>query len=169
MAVPDGQFRELDITAVEPSDRTTEGSVVDNVSNLSDLGEANNTSGASQLGPFCYIYRITNMQGNSTVDNIKFGITSDGELSSNVKVYIDITSEWTQNKSLNDVITGSPGLISEGIPSVANLTKIDGGAISGVNHADTSQYIYVVVEIPRSEEVGDSKSLYFGVKADYNV
>ncbi len=172
MAAPLYEFRAYDITGTEPSNRTSEGDEVDTSSVLA-LGTANVTSGKKQLGPFCVCFRITNMSGYAAVNGMKFGITANGALNNNAKFYLDITSTWTQNKTKSQVTSGTPGKIANGIPSVANLTKIDSGNIAGINHANTSQYIYMVVEVASDEKVGTDKgdtdgTLAFTNQFDYS-
>ncbi len=169
MAVPTVQFRQLDITGTEPANRTTSGAVVSAAVNL-DLGEANITNGVATLGPFCVIYRCSNLQGNAKIENMKFALTANSALNDNAVFYCDITSTWTQNKSAAQVAAGTPGPCPSGYPSTANLTKIDGGDIDGLAHAHTSQYIYFTVQVAADELVGEDKggsSLSFGVRADY--
>lgn len=171
MAIPTTEFRQLDITGTEPGNRTTSGAVVSDSVDL-DLGEANITSSVAVLGPFCLIYRSSNLQGNSKIENMKFAVIANSALNSNAKFYCDITSTWTQNKTADQVVAGSPGECLEGYPATANLAKNGGGDIDGIAHAHTSQYIYVVVQVPADENVGEEKggddaTLAFGVRGDY--
>jgi len=171
MGIPTMEFRQLDITGSEPADRTTSGAVVSAAVSL-DLGSANITSGLVNLGPFCIILRCSNLQGNAKVENMKFAVIGNSALNTSAKYYADITNTWTQNKTVNNVIAGTPGVCPAVYPSAENLTKIDGGDIDGLAHAHTSQYIYLVVQIAASEVVGLSKggalgTLKFGVRSDY--
>lgn len=171
MSVPTTEFRQLDITGTEPANRVTSGAVVSASVDL-DLGTANITSGVVTLGPFCVIYRCSNLQGNAKIENMKAAVSAVSALNSNAIVYMDITNTWTQNKTVAQVLAGTPGEAPTSYPSTANLTNIDGGDIEGIAHADTSQYIYIVVQIAADESVGEDKggsagTLSIGVRADY--
>ena len=90
LIVPTVEFRELDITETEPADRTIAGSVVSQ-SNPLDFGTANNTAGSVNVGPKCIIFRCSNLQGNSTISNMKFWLSSNSDFSGNNLYYCDIT------------------------------------------------------------------------------
>ena len=166
MGVPAAQFRRLDISESEPSDRTTAGVEV-STDNVLDMGSANNSSGPVQLGPYCLIYRITDLNGNTKVDDLKFAVTNRSSLSSGNKFYLRISDTWIQNISFEEVAAGPPGLCEDGFSSQSNLQKISGGPIEGTGHADTSQYIYLAVQVPENEPVGEKESIKLGVKGNY--
>ncbi len=152
LTIPTVEFRSLDITETEPADRTTAGSVVSQ-SNPLDFGTANNTAGAVNAGPKCIIFRCSNLQGKTTISNIKFWLSSNSDFVGNNLFYSDITDTWTQNKTVGQVSGGAPGLCPASVPS-ANVTKISGGDITGTAHADTSQYIYLAMNIGSDEVIG---------------
>ncbi len=173
MGVPTGEFRSFDITGAEPSNRTTEGTVV-SPSSLLDFGTVNNTSGPVMSGPFCLIFRISEMGGNSSVQEIAFALIGNSALDGDNEFYLDITDTWTQNKTVENVAAGNPGVCPQGFPASVNLQKMNGGIISGTDHSNTSQYIYVAARIAQNESVGTGKGgtgggFRFGVKASYNV
>ncbi|MFC1562996.1 hypothetical protein ACFL4Z_02995 [candidate division KSB1 bacterium] len=152
LTIPTVEFRALDITETEPSDRTTAGSVVSQSSPL-DFGTANNTAGAVNVGPKCIIFRCSNLQGNTTISNMKFWLSSNFDFVGNNLFYCDINNTWTQNKTVGQVSGGTPGLCPTSTPS-ANVTKIGGGDITGIGHADTSQYLYLAMNIRSDEIIG---------------
>jgi len=152
LTVPTVEFRSLDITGTEPANRTTAGSVV-NQSNPLDFGTANNTAGAVNVGPKCIIFRCSNLQGNTTISNMRFWLSSNSDFVGSNSFYCDITDTWTQNKTVGQVSGGTPGICPASIPS-ANVTKIGGGDITGIAHADTSQYIYLALSIGSDEVIG---------------
>ncbi len=156
MGVPIGEFRSFDITGAEPADRTTEGVVV-SASSLLDLGTVNNTSGSELIGPFCLIYRISDMAGNSSVYDIAFALIGNSALDGTNEYYLDITNTWTQNKTSEQVAAGNPGICPQSFPSSPNLQKKGGGDIAGTDHANTSQYIYIAFKIGQNESVGTDK------------
>ena len=172
MPDPITQFRVFDITGAEPTDRATQGTAIDNLTSFLDFLIANITSGNSQVGPLCIVYRSSNLNGNTEINNMKFGITANSALNNNAKYYCDITNDWTVNKTIENVINGSPGVCPSGFPSSENLFKNGGGVIAGIDHANTSQYIYLVIDVDSNDAVGEDKggaegSLSYGVQADY--
>jgi len=152
MGVPTGEFRTLDTTLVEPADRTTAGTVVDGANPL-DFGTVNNTSGYIQAGPKALWWRCTNLAGNSTISNMKFWMSQNSDLVGTNEYYCDITSVWTQNKTVSQTASGAPGILPSSLPS-NNITRINGGSIGGTGHADTSQYIYLALSIGPDETIG---------------
>nr|BDD44110.1 hypothetical protein 3 [bacterium] len=152
LIIPSVEFRSLDITDTEPADRTTAGSVVSQNSPL-NFGTANNTADAAAVGPKCVIFRCTDLQGNTTINNMKFWLSSNADFSGSNSYYCDITNTWTQNKTVGQTSSGVPGNCPVGIPS-ANLTKINGGDITGTANNDTSQYIYLAMSIGTDEVLG---------------
>jgi len=172
MGVPVAEFRRLNISESEPADRTTAGEVV-STENLLELGNANNSSGSVQLGPFCLIFRVNDMNGNTKVEDMEFAITAISDLEADNKFYVKITDTWVQNITFEEVAAGPPGILKKGFTSESNLQKIGGGPIEGTDHNNTSQYIYIAVLISENEPVGENKgengTLKFGVKANYYV
>jgi len=170
LTVPTVEFRELDITDTEPADRTTSGSVVSSSSPL-DFGTVNNTSASATAGPKCVIFRCSNLQGNTTISNMKFWLSANSDFEGTNEYYCDITDTWTQNKTVGQTSGGTPGICPTSVPS-ANVTKIDGGDITGITHAQTSQYIYFALSIGTDELIGTKGgaggAFGFSLKFDYS-
>ncbi len=152
LTIPTVEFRSLGITDTEPSDRTTAGTVVSQ-NNPLDFGTANNTAEAASVGPKCVIFRCSNLQGNTTISNMRFWLNSNSDFVGNNSYYCDITNTWTQNKTVGQVSGGVPGICPTSISS-ANVTKINGGDITGITHDQTSQYIYLALSIGTDEVIG---------------
>ena len=171
MGIPVTEFRAFDITGTEPTDRTTEGEIIDDISAFLDLGIANISAGSKSTGVFCFIYRCSDLNGSSKISNMKFGLTGNSALNTAAKIYCDITDTWTQNKTAAQVQAGTPGLLSKNLPASANIEINGSGDIEGVDHADTSQYIYLVITVASNESIGTKGgadgSLKFTVQADY--
>jgi len=152
LIVPTVEFRSLDIAQTEPTDRTTAGTVVSQTNPL-DFGTANNTADAVEVGPKCVIFRCSNLQGNTTISNMRFWLSSNVDFVGTNYYYCDITNAWTQNKSVGQVSGGVPGICPTSI-STSNLTKINGGDITGTTHSQTSQYIYLALSLGIDEVIG---------------
>ena len=152
MAIPAVEFRSLDITETEPANRTTAGSSVGQDVPL-DFGTVNNTAGIAQAGPVCLIFRCTNLQGNALLSNLRFWLSNNASFSGVNRFFCAVTDTWTQNKTVSEVAAGTPGIIPESVPA-ANVARIGGGDIAGTGHADTSQYIYLALEIGQNELIG---------------
>ncbi len=152
MAVPSGEFRTISTTLSEPGDRTTAGNTIDNTTPL-DFGSVNNTGGNTLVGPKVIWWRCTNLAGFSTISNMKFWLSSNSDLSGTNEYYCNITNTWTQNKTIAQVASGSPGLLPQSVPN-SNIVKINGGNITGTGHSDTSQYIYLAFSIGLDEPIG---------------
>jgi len=153
MAVPLGEFRTVSITLTEPSDRTTAGSIVGATTPL-DFGTVNNTSGFVQAGPKVLWWRCTDLNGNAVISNMKFWMSSNGDLVGTNEYYCDIASEWTQNKTVSQTAAGTPGRVPQSIPG-SNITGIGGDDITGTGHGDTSQYVYLALSIGVDETIGN--------------
>lgn len=170
MLVPIVEFRELDIAGTEPANRTIAGSVVGESAPL-DFGTANNTAGSVLVGPKCIIFRSSNLQGNLTIGNMRFWLSANTALVGKNHYYCDITDIWTQNKTIAQVMAGTPGTIPTNVPS-ANVQKTGGGDITGIGHADTSQYIYVALQIGQDEIIGvkggEGGGFGYSMKFDYS-
>ena len=170
MAVPTVEFRSLDITGTEPGDRTTAGSVVSAATPL-DFGTVNNTAAAADAGPKCLIFRCSNLQGNTTINNLRFWLSSNADFTGTDLYYTDITNTWTQNKTVGQVSGGTPGAMPDSVPA-ANVTKIGGGDITGIAHADTSQYLYIAVNVGVDEVIGvkggAGGAFAYSLKFDYS-
>ncbi|MCH8286923.1 hypothetical protein IIB79_10410 [candidate division KSB1 bacterium] len=170
MAVPTGEFRSTSITLSEPSNRTTAGNSVDATVPI-DFGTINNTNGVVQAGPKVLWWRCTNLAGFSTIGNMKFWLSSNSDLDGTNEYYCDITNTWTQNKTISQVSSGSPGTIPQSLPA-SNLTKIGGSDITGTGHTDTSQYIYLALSIGSDETIGSkggaNGNFQVSIKFDYS-
>lgn len=152
MAIPSVEFRSLNISETEPTNRTTAGYVISPTAPL-NFGTVNNTAGNVYAGPLCTIFRCTNLQGNTTISNLRFWLSSNNVLVGSNFYYCDITSTWTQNKTAAQVAAGTPGLIPTSVPA-ANVQKMNGGLITGTDHDNTSQYIYLALKIGADETIG---------------
>ncbi|RKY88692.1 hypothetical protein DRQ09_02460 [candidate division KSB1 bacterium] len=163
MAIPEVEFRTYDISLSEPADRTTAGSIID-INNPLDFGIVNNTGSNANAGPRVCWFRAKDLKGNASISNMKFFLSQNSifEGTGN-EFYLDITSVWTQNKSVGEVSSGNPGICPQSEPS-SNLQRMNGGAITGTGHNDTSQYIYLAININKSEPVGSNKGLNGGFK-----
>jgi len=163
MAIPDVEFRTYDISLSEPADRTSAGNVIDLNTPL-DFGTINNTAANVNVGPEVCWFRVKDMQGNTSISNMKFFLSQNSALEgTGNEYYLDITNMWTQNKTVSEVSSGNPGICPQSVPQ-SNLQKINGGAITGTGHTDTSQYIYLALNINMSEPVGAQKGLNGGFK-----
>lgn len=169
MAVPTGEFRTMSVSLPEPTNRTTAGNVVGQTTPL-DFGSANNTDGTVQIGPKVLWWRCTDLSGFSTITNMKFWLSSNSVLTGTNEYYCDITGTWTQNKTITQVASGTPGTLPQSLPS-SNITSITGGEITGTGHIDTSQYVYLALAIGGDEAVGVKGGLAGGfqvsLKFDY--
>lgn len=152
MGVPQGEFRTTPVSLTEPDDRTTAGTVVNATTPL-DFGTVNNTAGYVQVGPKVLWWRCTDLAGNAAIGNMKLWMSSNSDLVGTNEYYCDITSTWTQNKTVSQVAAGTPGGMPQSLPS-NNITGIGGGDITGTGHGDTSQYIYVAFSISPGETIG---------------
>lgn len=154
------QFREFDITQTEPTDRTSDGNVASTIAfPTQDAGDDSAVK--------CIIFRATNLGMFSTITNMKFYLQNKTAFVGTNSYYCDITDTWTQSKTVSQVSGGTPGTIPESLPESANVTKIGGGDITGVEHADTSQYIYLAFNIGLDETSG-SKELTYRMTFDYS-
>jgi photosystem II stability/assembly factor-like uncharacterized protein len=155
------QFRSFNVAGTEPADRTSEGSAVTQVNplNFGQMPKGNDSNVK------CIIWRATNLGAYSTLSNMRFWAYDLSEFVGTNTYHADITDSWTQNKTPAQVKAGTPGTCPQAEPA-ANLTKIGGGNITGVGHADTSQYIYLVNAIGNDETDGD-KDFVYRVKFDY--
>lgn len=154
------QLRSFDITDTEPTDRTTDGLVV-SASSPIDFGSM--LSGDSPVK--CVIFRVVNMGIYSAITNMRFYLYSKDFTGTN-SYYLDITDTWTQNKNVAQVSEGTPGTCPEVEPS-ANVTKISGGNITDIGHADTTQYIYFALNIGGDEPSG-IKNFTYRIVYDYS-
>jgi len=163
--IPVTEFRTLAISSPEPSDRTSEGTVVGAGQSL-DLGNVDTTDEARDSTVCVVWWRVSDMKGNSEITNIKIWLEGTNAFTGTAGWYMDITDTWTQGKLPVQVQTGSPGTAPTSEP-VANLTRHDGGSIAGITHDNTSQYIYISFNIGVNETTGVKSGLKLHVKFDY--
>ena len=155
------EWRSFNIAGVAPTDRTTQGSVItaDNPLNFGSVGAGSN-SPVKVL-----VFRAKSLGLYATISNMRFYLQAKDLVGTN-SYYCDITNTWTQNKTPVQVSGGTPGTIPQTEPA-ANVTKIGGGNITGVGHADTSQYIYLAMNIG-VDETGGAKTLTYRLVFDYS-
>jgi hypothetical protein len=169
LTVPMVEFRSLDITGTEPANRTTAGSVV-SVDTPLDFGTVNNTAAAVDAGPACLVFRCTDLQGNTSISNLRFWLNNNGDFSGTTRFFSDITDTWAQNKTTAQISGGTPGIVPDSVPS-ANATAMGGGDITGIGHGDTSQYIYLAINVGIDEIIGAKggvgEAFSFALKFDY--
>jgi photosystem II stability/assembly factor-like uncharacterized protein len=155
------QWRAFNITGAEPTDRTTEGIAI-SASNSLNFGSV---GGGSNSAVKCLIFRAVGLGVYTTISDMRAWLQSKDLVGTNF-YYMDITNTWTQNKILDQVAAGTPGTCPQSLPGAANLTKIGGGDITGVGHADTSQYVYVCQAIGGDEVGGVDIDMNYRVQAD---
>ena len=164
--VPTTEFRTLSVSSAEPIDRTTQGTVIGEGESL-DLGEIDTTDEAQDSPVRVIWWRVSNMNGNTEISNIRVWVSSTtGYVGDNIWC-MDITNSWTQGKNPVQVKAGTPGVTPNSEPS-ANLTRIDGGIITGTVHDQTSQYLYLTGAIGVNETTGEKTGLKLTVKYDYH-
>ena len=166
MVVPETEFRTLAVSSPEPTDRTSQGTVIGDGKTL-DLGSVDTTDEAQDI-PVCVIWwRVSDMKGNSEISNIRVWLDGTDEFNGTVSWYMDITDSWKEGKTAVEVQTGSPGTAptSEG---TENITKNGGGTITGLTHSQTTQYIYISGNIGVNETTGEKTSLKLKIKFDYH-
>ncbi|MFC1493492.1 hypothetical protein ACFL6O_05975 [candidate division KSB1 bacterium] len=152
MSVPSGEFRTTSITLSEPANRTSAGNTIDNTNPL-DFGSVNNTGGNALIGPKVIWWRCTDLAGCTTISNMRFWMSSNSDLSGTNENYCSITDTWTQNKTIAQVTSGTPGILPQSVPA-SNIVRINGGNITGTGHPDTTQYIYLAFSIGIDEPIG---------------
>ena len=152
------------MSSSEPANRASEGTVVGGGS--FDLGEVDTTDEAQDVPVRVVWWRVSDMNGNSEICNIRVWLDGTGDFTGTVFWYMDITDTWTAGKTPVAVRTGSPGTapISEGSP---NLSRIGGGTVTGITHDQTTQYIYISGNIGVNETTGEKSALKLMVTYDY--
>ena len=163
--IPTTEYRTLSISSSEPTDRTSEGTVIGTGESL-DFGEVDTTDEAQDSPVRVIWWRVTDMKGNAEVYNIRIWISDTTGLVGDDTWYMDITDTWTQGKTAVQVQTGSPGIAPTSEPS-ANITRLGGGFITGITHGQTSQYIYLTGNIGVNETTGEKSGLKLTVKFEY--
>lgn len=160
------EFRTLAVSADEPTDRTTQGTVL-GPGNRLDLGAVDTTDEARDTPVRVIWWRVVDMAGNSEISNVRIWISPGaGFIGSNVW-YMDITDTWTRNRSAVSVKTGTPGPAPLEEPS-ANLDRMGGGLITGIGHDQTSRYIYLTGTLAVNESAGDKSDLAIAVAYDFH-
>lgn len=156
--IPETEFRTLLITNSEPMDRTSEGTIVGDGQNL-DLSAVDTTDEAQDTPVRVIWWRVNDMKSNTEISNMRVWISDTSEYVGTATWYLDITDNWTQNKTPVQVKTGTPGTAPITEPS-ANLTKNGGGNITGITHDQTSRYIYITGSIGVDETTGEKLGLH---------
>ena len=164
--IPETEFRTLGVTNTEPTDRTSDGTVVGDGQSL-DLGSIDTTDEAQDTPVRVLWWRVKDMKDATEISNIRVWISDTTGFVGTDTWYLDITDTWTQGKTPIQVKTGSPGTAPTSEPT-ANLTKNGGGTITGTTHAQTSQYIYFTSTIGVNETTGEKTGLKLTVKFDYH-
>ena len=118
--VPSTEFRTLSVSSTEPVDRTNEGTVIGTGEYL-ELGEVDTTDEAQDSPVKVIWWRVTDMNGNTEIRDIRVWISDTTGLVGNDTWHMDISDTWTQGKTPVQVKTGSPGTAPTSEPS-ANLT-----------------------------------------------
>ena len=164
--IPETEFRILPVTSPEPTDRTTDGTVVGDGQSL-DFGTVDTTDEAQDIPVRVIWWRVRDMKGAAEVCNIRIWISDTTGFVGTDTWYMDITDTWAQGKTPTQVKTGTPGQAPTSEPS-PNLEKIGGGAITGTSHEETSRYIYLTGTIGVNESTGEKTGLKITVKFDYH-
>jgi hypothetical protein len=164
--VPITEFRTLPVSSAEPTDRTAQGTVIGEGESL-DLGDVDTTDEAQDTPVRVIWWRVSNMNGNAEISNIRVWVSSAAGYVGTNTWYMDVTNTWTQGKSPVQVKAGTPGVAPTSEPS-ANLTCIGGGTITGTSHSQTSQYIYLTGTVGVNEMTGEKTGLKLTVKFDYH-
>ena len=164
--IPITEIRTLSVSSQEPLDRTSEGTII-SAENSLDLGAVDTTDEAQDSPVRVIWWRITDMQDNTEISNIRVWISDTTGFVGNDTWYIDITDTWTKGKTSVQVKTGSPGTAPLSEP-LANLTKHGGGIITGITHDQTSQYIYITGNIGVNETTGKKTGPKLMIQFDYH-
>jgi len=152
------EFRSYDITSWQPSIYSSEGTVV---STGSPATVKNIESGDSEV--LCFCLRAKCMGPYDTITNIKWYLSDYSDFSGTNSWYCDISSTWTQNKTVAQVSGGTPGTCPTSAPGSPNVTALDGGDIESIE--EPSQHIYIAFNIGADEPAGD-KTLTFSAEIE---
>lgn len=163
---PYSEFRLLPVTASEPADRTTAGTVVGDSVSL-DLSTIDTTDEPGVIPVRVLWWRITDMDGAGAITNIRLFLSGASNLIGANQWHLDITDTWTVDKTPVQVETGTPGDAPLSIPE-ANLERMGGGTITGITHDQTSQYIYLSGRIGLNEPAGSKSGLILTVTYNYD-
>ena len=164
--IPLTEIRTLSVSSQEPLDRTTEGRVISTEDSL-DLGAVDTTDEAQDSPVGVIWWRVTDMQGNTEISNIRVWISDTTGFVGNDSWYIDTTDSWIKGKTSVQVKTGTPGTAPLSEPP-ANLMKHGGGTITSTTHDQTSQYIYITGTIGVNETTGKKTGPKLMIKFDYH-
>ena len=164
--IPETEFRTLSVSATEPVDRTSGGTVVGDGQSL-DLGAVDTTDEAQDTPVSVLWWRVKDMKGATEICNIRVWISDTGGYVGTDAWYMDITDTWTTGKTAVQIKTGSPGTAPTSEPA-PNLVKNGGGVITGTTHDQTSQYIYITGNIGVNETTGEKTGLKLTIKFDYH-
>jgi len=164
--IPVTEFRKADISSGEPGDRTTAGTII-GTGNTIDLGEVDTTDEAQNLSVSVIWWRVSDMNGNSEISNIRVWLDGADGYAGTVSWYMDISDTWTRDKNAVQVQAGTPGTAPASEPA-ANITRMGGGTITGTAHAETTQYIYITGTIGVNEPTGEKTGLKLTVTFDYH-
>ena len=164
--IPITEFRTLPVSAAEPPDRTSQGTVLGAGDTL-DLGTVDTTDEAQDTAVRVIWWRVCDMNGAVEVSDITVWLEGAGEFTGANAWRMDITDAWTRGKTPVQVETGSPGSAPVAEESAAALTRIGGGPITGTGHDQTSQYIYLSGRIGVNEPTGAKTGLSIRVKYQY--
>jgi len=154
------------VTAAEPADRTTAGTVVGSGESL-DLGSVDTTDEAQDVPVRVVWWRVTDMMDASEISNIRVWVSGTDGYAGNDSWYMNIADAWTRGATPVQVKTGTPGEAPLSEPA-ANLAKTGGGVITGTTHDQTSQYIYLTGSIGVDETTGVKTGLKLTVRFDYH-
>lgn len=156
------EFRSFDITGNEPADRTSDGV---EIASFNPLNFGSMGPGQDSVVK-CLIFRAKNLGVYATLSEMKFYLQAKALVGTN-DYYCDITDTWTKDKTPTQVEAGDPGTCPQVLPESPNLTKIGSGDITGVGHADTSQYIYLCQYIADDEVSGADITMNYRNEFDY--
>ena len=163
--IPITEFRMFPVNATEPSDRTAQGTVIGAGDTL-DLGTVDTTDEAQDMPVRVVWWRVSDMNGAMEVRNIRVWLEGTGGVEGSAAWHMDITDAWMRKKTRVQVETGTPGSAPL-MESAPNLTRMGGGAITGVTHDQTSQYIYISGIIGVNVPIGEKSGPRIVVKYDF--
>ncbi len=162
---PITEFRTIDASGPEPSDRAASG-VIAGTGGALELGRVDTTDEAQDIPVRVLWWRVSDMRGCAEITNIRARLTGTDTLAGDNAWHMDITDSWTPGKTPVQVATGSPGIAPSDTPGAA-LERAGGGPIEGTSHDQTSQYIYIAGRIAVNETTGDKTGIVLEVTYDY--
>jgi hypothetical protein len=164
---PITEFRMIAVNGTEPSDRTSEGTVLGTGAEL-DLGTVDTTDEAQDTPVRAIWWRVSDMNGAAEITDIRVWLEGGGDFVGSNAWSMDITDTWTRGKTAVQVMTGFPGNAPTDEGSAVPLTKIGGGSITGTGHDQTSRYIYLSGRIGVNEPTGSKTGMKIRVKYSYH-